>query len=156
MRAGGYTNGVEELQTPQNVILTILKEYTLGYLVMQSHIISQQFNRIFCVLCILWQLTRRILEFSQPYAQPNVSAQYNATNNMFFLRTATLCRRRLKTLEDIYSHKKRRIFTIIPSFPHRHHTITTIRNRITKTVCLHHLFKWHVFIPFFASIHSSL
>jgi hypothetical protein len=74
---------------------------------MQSHIISQQFNRIFCVLCVPWQLTRRILELSQLYAQPNVSAQYNAINNMFFfLRTATLCRRRLKTLQDIYSHKK--------------------------------------------------
>ena len=51
---------------------------------MQSHIISQQFNRIFCGLCVPWQITRRILELSQLYAQPNVSAQYNAINNMFF------------------------------------------------------------------------
>ena len=116
---------------------------------MQSHIISQQFNRIFCGLCVPWQITRRIFEFSQLYAQPNVSAQYNAINNMFFFANCNIMPTTIKYLAGYIFTQKNCIFTTIPSFLHRHHTITTIRNRITNTVCLHHLFKWHVFMPFF-------
>ena len=121
---------------------------------MQSHIISQQFNRIFCVLCVLWQITRRILEFSPLYAQPNVSAQYNAINNMFFLRTATLCRRRLKTLEDMYSYKKNTIFTIIPSFPHRHHTSPPLEQN-HKDCLFASFIQMEYLYPFFC-IHSLI